>query len=111
MFFLQFCSFLVCIGDNGQISSSYKRIASVSRIMTPRSPGRNTFDSVEDSDEEGTDFANDDHIDFYPVNIDSSNNYVSIFSPSGWCNKLIIFMVLVHHHFIPFLPSPSVLYT
>ncbi|KAK7362145.1 hypothetical protein VNO77_04248 [Canavalia gladiata] len=51
-------------GENAQISSSYKRIASVGRIKTPRSPGRNTFESAEDSDEEGTQLADDNRIPF-----------------------------------------------
>ncbi|CAJ1939946.1 unnamed protein product [Sphenostylis stenocarpa] len=51
-------------GENAQISRSYKRIASVGRIMTPRSPGRNTFESAEDSDEEETQLAEDNHIHF-----------------------------------------------
>ncbi|KAK7317507.1 hypothetical protein RJT34_01805 [Clitoria ternatea] len=51
-------------GENAQISCSYKRIASVGRIKTPRSPGRNTFESAEDSDEEATQLADDNRISF-----------------------------------------------
>lgn len=69
----------VCTGDNAQLSCSYKRIASVGRIKTPRSPSRNTFESAEDSDEEEPDFGNGDLIPFYPGNMDSSNNYVRIY--------------------------------
>lgn len=60
----------MCAGENAHISCSYKRIASVGRIKTPRSPGRNTFESVEDSDEEGTQFGDDSRIPFYPVTRD-----------------------------------------
>ncbi|RYR18001.1 hypothetical protein Ahy_B03g062644 isoform C [Arachis hypogaea] len=62
-------------GENAQLSSSYKRIASVGRIMTPRSPGRTAFESTEDSDEEGTQLGDDSRIPFYPGTRDSSNNY------------------------------------
>ncbi|XP_027346406.1 probable AMP deaminase isoform X2 [Abrus precatorius] len=51
-------------GENAQLSCSYKRIASVGRIKTPRSPGRNTFESADDSDEEGTQLADDTRIPF-----------------------------------------------
>ncbi|MED6155613.1 hypothetical protein PIB30_006786 [Stylosanthes scabra] len=64
-------------GESAQLSSSYKRIASVGRIMTPRSPGRTAFESTEDSDEEGTQLGDDTRIPFYPGTgtRDSSNNY------------------------------------
>ncbi|MED6200899.1 hypothetical protein PIB30_089848 [Stylosanthes scabra] len=62
-------------GESAQLSSSYKRIASVGRIMTPRSPGRTAFESTEDSDEEGTQLGDDSLIPFYPGTRDSSNNY------------------------------------
>ncbi|XP_028792560.1 probable AMP deaminase [Neltuma alba] len=61
--------------ENAQLSCSYKRIASISRIKTPRSPSRNTFESAEDSDEEGPGLENDDRIPFYAGDMDSSNNY------------------------------------
>ncbi|KHN15593.1 AMP deaminase [Glycine soja] len=52
-------------GESAQISScSYKRISSVGRIMTLRSPGRTTSESAEDSDEEETQFADDNRIPF-----------------------------------------------
>ncbi|XP_057416255.1 probable AMP deaminase isoform X2 [Lotus japonicus] len=63
-------------GENAHISCSYKRIASVGRIKTPRSPGRNTFESVEDSDEEGTQFGDDSRIPFYPVTRDGPNSSI-----------------------------------
>lgn len=62
---------MVCEGESAQISRSYKRIASVGRIMTPRSPGRNAFESAGDSDEEETQLANDNTIPF-------SDTYVRI---------------------------------
>lgn len=63
---------MVCVGESAQISScSYKRISSVGRIMTLRSPGRTTSESAEDSDEEETQFADDNRIPF-------SNTYVRI---------------------------------
>lgn len=63
--------FLVCI----------EGMASVGRLKTPRSPSRSTFESVEDSDEEGRHLANDDSIHFDDENIDSlnSNNCVRTF--------------------------------
>lgn len=57
---------MVCVGESAQISCSYKRIASVGRIMTPRSPGRNAFNNAEDSDEEETQLGDDSRIPFYP---------------------------------------------
>ncbi|WVZ23269.1 hypothetical protein V8G54_001813 [Vigna mungo] len=63
-------------GESAQISRSYKRIASVGRIMTPRSPGRNAFESAGDSDEEETQLANDNTIPFsdtYGVNSNMCN--------------------------------------
>lgn len=51
-------------GESAQISSSYKRIASIGRINTPRSPGRNMFESAEDSDEEETQLVDDSRIPF-----------------------------------------------
>lgn len=71
-------------GENAQLSSSYKRIASVGRIMTPRSPGRTAFESTEDSDEEGTQLGDDSRIPFYPGTRDSSNNYVRICFLTFW---------------------------
>ncbi|RDX92539.1 AMP deaminase, partial [Mucuna pruriens] len=50
-------------GESAQISS-YKRIASVGRIVTPRSPACSTFESAEVSDEEETQLANDNLIPF-----------------------------------------------
>ncbi|XP_020238954.1 probable AMP deaminase [Cajanus cajan] len=50
-------------GESAQISCSYKRIASVGRIMTPRSPGH-TFESADDSDEEETQLVDDSRIPF-----------------------------------------------
>lgn len=62
---------LVCVGESVQVLCSYKRIGSVGRIMTPRSPGRTTFESAEDSDEEEIQLADDNRIPF-------SNTYVRI---------------------------------
>jgi hypothetical protein len=61
---------LVLVAESSQISSSYKRIGSVGRIMTPRSP--------DDSDDDGTQLSEDNRIPFYPVTRDSSNSYVRI---------------------------------
>jgi AMP deaminase len=69
---------LVFVAESSQISSSYKRIASVGRINTPRSPGRNTFENADDSDDDGTQLSDDNRIPFYPVTRDSSNSYVRI---------------------------------
>ncbi|KAL3006565.1 hypothetical protein AAZX31_08G285500 [Glycine max] len=51
-------------GESVQVLCSYKRIGSVGRIMTPRSPGRTTFESAEDSDEEEIQLADDNRIPF-----------------------------------------------
>lgn len=69
---------MVLIADSAQISSSYKRIGSVGRIKTPISPGRNAFESAEDSDDDGTQLGDDSQLPFYPVTRDSSNSYVRI---------------------------------
>lgn len=69
---------MVLVAESSQISSSYKRIASVGIIKTPRSPGRNAFDNVDDSDDDGTQLSDDNHIPFYPVTGDSTNSYVRI---------------------------------
>ncbi|KAG2707293.1 hypothetical protein I3843_05G130000 [Carya illinoinensis] len=47
------------------------RIASVGRRVTPRSPGGNAYDNVEDSDEEGTELAYEDDMIFNSGYIDS----------------------------------------
>ncbi|KAI4328370.1 hypothetical protein L6164_020728 [Bauhinia variegata] len=58
-------------GESAQLSSSYKRIGSVGRIMTPRSPS-----VAEDSDDdEGSLLANGDSIPFYHGNVHPSNNF------------------------------------
>nr|DAD31136.1 TPA_asm: hypothetical protein HUJ06_009987 [Nelumbo nucifera] len=48
--------FSACVGSNQSFSrsGSKMRLASLGRPTTPRSPGGNAFESVEDSDEEGT---------------------------------------------------------
>ncbi|KAK7386943.1 hypothetical protein VNO78_27333 [Psophocarpus tetragonolobus] len=52
-------------GESAHIpSSSYKRIGSVGRTMTPISPGCNTFKSADDSDEEEPQLADDNRIPF-----------------------------------------------
>ncbi|XP_022775984.1 AMP deaminase-like isoform X5 [Durio zibethinus] len=52
--------------------SSTTRLASYGRLMTPRSPGGNAFESAGDSDEEGTEPADGDEILFGDENIDIS---------------------------------------
>jgi hypothetical protein len=69
---------LVLVAESSQILSSYKKIGSVGRIMTQRSPGRNTFENADDSDDDGTQLSEDNWIPFYPVTRDSSNSYVRI---------------------------------
>ncbi|KAK4841650.1 hypothetical protein QYF36_008105 [Acer negundo] len=46
------------------------------RISTPRSPGCNTFENVEDSDEDETELANEDDIASRYENIDSSADFI-----------------------------------
>ncbi|CAN0925841.1 hypothetical protein LINGRAHAP2_LOCUS34979 [Linum grandiflorum] len=57
---------LISDGENGSISysGSMKRMAYVGRIaaVTPRSPVGNTYGSLGDSEDEGTEFANEDDV-------------------------------------------------
>ncbi|XP_062160523.1 AMP deaminase-like [Alnus glutinosa] len=63
-------------GENQYVKRSGigSRIASVGRLVTPRSPGGNAFDSAGDSDEEATELANGDDILFNYGYIDSSTD-------------------------------------
>lgn len=56
-------------------SSSVTRMASIGRLVSPRSPGGNAFDSVGDSDEEATVFADEDDVTFSNGNMESSADY------------------------------------
>lgn len=49
------------------------RLASVGRLVTPRSPGGNTYDNAEDSDEEGTELAYGEEVLFNYGYIDIGN--------------------------------------
>ncbi|OMO51645.1 hypothetical protein CCACVL1_29661 [Corchorus capsularis] len=63
-------------GENQTFShgGSTARLANYGRLMTPRSPGGNAFESAGDSDEEGTEPANEDDILFGDENIDGPND-------------------------------------
>ncbi|KAK9277530.1 hypothetical protein L1049_007074 [Liquidambar formosana] len=63
-------------------SGSNTRVASVGRLTTPRSAGVNAFESAGDSDEEGTEFANEEDILFGYGNIDSSASFIIDVNPN-----------------------------
>ncbi|KAL5761882.1 hypothetical protein ACOSP7_018146 [Xanthoceras sorbifolium] len=67
------------LGEDQSINlrGSSTRLASVARLLTPRSPGGNTFENAEDSDEEGTELANEDDIGFSYQNIGSSADFIN----------------------------------
>lgn len=73
-----FCfTFLTSIaGDDRSIShsASHTMVGSVGRLVTPRSPGRNAFDVEGDSDDDGTELANEDEMYFNYGNLDASVN-------------------------------------
>jgi AMP deaminase len=58
-------------------SSSLKRLASMGRLMTPRSPSGNAFDYSGDSEDEGTALADEDAT-IYSQNVDSSADYINV---------------------------------
>lgn len=61
-------------------SSSLKRLASMGRLMTPRSPSGNAFDYSGDSEDEGTALADEDAT-IYSQNVDSSADYLNDIDP------------------------------
>lgn len=61
-------------------SSSLRRLASMGRLMTPRSPSGNAFDYSGDSEDEGTAFADEDAT-IYSQNVDSSADYINDIDP------------------------------
>uniref|UniRef100_A0A6M2EHV2 AMP deaminase n=1 Tax=Populus davidiana TaxID=266767 RepID=A0A6M2EHV2_9ROSI len=61
-------------------SSSLTRLASMGRLMTPRSPSGNAFDYSGDSEDEGTAFADEDAT-IYSQNVDSSADYINDIDP------------------------------
>ncbi|XP_021685397.2 AMP deaminase isoform X2 [Hevea brasiliensis] len=67
-------------GDNKSVnySSSVTRMASFGRLNIPRSPSANAFESEWDSDEEGTEYGNEDDITFIDGNMDSSANRINV---------------------------------
>ncbi|KAK7274693.1 hypothetical protein RIF29_15790 [Crotalaria pallida] len=60
-------------GGNAHLSSSYKGRTTVGRTKTRRSPGPDPFESVEGSDEEGSNLADDNRIP-YGLNANHTNN-------------------------------------
>lgn len=68
--------FWLFAGENQYVKRSGigTRIVSVGRLVTPRSPAGNAFDNAGDSDEEGTELANEDDILFSYGYIDSSTD-------------------------------------
>ncbi|KAI9170510.1 hypothetical protein LWI28_029054 [Acer negundo] len=67
------------IGEDQSINlrGSSTRLASMGRLLTPRSPGCNAFENVEDSDEDGTELANEVDIAFSYQKIDSSADFIN----------------------------------
>ncbi|KAK6252641.1 hypothetical protein QUC31_014361 [Theobroma cacao] len=66
-------------GENQTFSRgvSSTRLATYGRLMTPRSPGGNAFESAGDSDEEGTEPGDEDDILFGDENIDGSGDLLN----------------------------------
>ncbi|XP_016647605.1 PREDICTED: AMP deaminase-like isoform X1 [Prunus mume] len=64
-------------GQSGNHSGSNTRMTPIGRLMTPRSQAGNAFESIADSDEEGTEFANEDDDTFNYGNVDSLDNTVT----------------------------------
>ena len=71
---------LLCAGENQTFShgGSATRLATYGRLMTPRSPGGNAFESAGDSDEEGTEPADEDDFLFGDENIDGSADLLNV---------------------------------
>ncbi|XP_008221699.1 PREDICTED: AMP deaminase-like isoform X2 [Prunus mume] len=71
-------------GQSGNHSGSNTRMTPIGRLMTPRSQAGNAFESIADSDEEGTEFANEDDDTFNYGNVDSLDNTVtSVYQNEG----------------------------
>ncbi|PQQ00352.1 AMP deaminase isoform X2 [Prunus yedoensis var. nudiflora] len=64
-------------GQSGNHPGSNTRMTPIGRLMTPRSQAGNAFESIADSDEEGTEFANEDDDTFNYGNVDSLDNTVT----------------------------------
>uniref|UniRef100_A0A7N2LB25 AMP deaminase n=1 Tax=Quercus lobata TaxID=97700 RepID=A0A7N2LB25_QUELO len=58
-------------------SAKYTRVASVGRLVTPRSPGGNAFDDDGDSDDDGTELTNGEDMLFDYGNIDSPIDFTN----------------------------------
>lgn len=59
-------------------------VGSIGRLITPRSPGGNAFDVVEDSDDDGTELANGDDMFFAYGNLEASVDTVIEFILDVW---------------------------
>ncbi|CAL2231595.1 unnamed protein product [Prunus armeniaca] len=71
-------------GQSVNHSGSNTRMTPIGRLMTPRSQAGNAFESIADSDEEGTEFANEDDDTFNYGNVDSLDNTVtSVYQNEG----------------------------
>ncbi|XP_021833065.1 AMP deaminase-like isoform X3 [Prunus avium] len=71
-------------GQSGNHPGSNTRMTPIGRLMTPRSQAGNAFESIADSDEEGTEFANEDDDTFNYGNVDSLDNTVtSVYQNEG----------------------------
>lgn len=68
------------------------RLASVGRVMTPRSPGANAFESGWESDEDGTELADEEDILYRHDNANSAADFmiahVRIAVPSEFMFKI-----------------------
>uniref|UniRef100_A0A2N9EBX0 AMP deaminase n=1 Tax=Fagus sylvatica TaxID=28930 RepID=A0A2N9EBX0_FAGSY len=58
-------------------SGMYTRVASVGRLVTPRSPGGNAFDDAGDSDDDGTELTNVEDMLFDYGHIDSTTDFTN----------------------------------
>lgn len=77
---LKFYFALLAVGEgqSGNHPGSNTRMTPIGRLMTPRSQAGNAFESIADSDEEGTEFANEDDDTFNYGNVDSLDNTVTV---------------------------------
>lgn len=99
-------SFLLWTGEDHSLNrpGSSSRLASVGRLITPRSPGGNAFGNAEDSDEEGTELANEDDIIFSHETVDASSNIINVGSSVVLASYLMLNMLTVY--ICIFTPAP-----
>lgn len=71
-------------------SAKYTRVASVGRLVTPRSPAGNAFDDDGDSDDDGTELTNGEDMLF---------NYGNIDSPIDFTNAQVCVVISTYSYF------------